>query len=138
MSLATCYITFENFWGEELRYATITHTDSTYPDEYDFKQQYDIKQQYGGNDTETLYHIEDKKILTDAIKFKYVPNLKDYWNITITTMYGQIWFTESRLPCSIKPEDNHRVIIGVNGQSKRMYVAFPASSTCSTALKKVV
>ena len=129
MSLATCYITFENFWGEELRHVTISHSDSTYAD---------MKHEYSESDTETIHHIENKQILTDIIKIPYIPNLKDYWNITITTMYGQTWFNEGKLSCSIKPEDNHRIIIGVNGQSKRMYAAFPASSSCSTALTKLI
>ena len=50
--------------------------------------------------------------------------------------YGQTWVSEYDFSCQIKPEDNHTVIIRVNGDSKRMYVSFPNSNSCSTALSK--
>lgn len=123
----TCYVTFENFWGEDLRFVSIFYSNKPFV----MIPQYDEK-----GDWTKIKHIQDKEIQTDILDFVYDPKEKNYWRIKFATMYGQLWWSDGDFSCSIKPEDNHRIILGVNGDSKRFYAAFPASSPCSTSLRK--
>lgn len=122
----TLYITFENFWGEELRFVNIFHSHIPL----------DIIPL--GNEEgpwTKIRHIQDKEIQTDVIDELYFPEKTSYWRIKFVTMYGQLWWCDGKFSCNIKPEDNHRITLGVNGESKRLYAAFPVSSPCSTSLR---
>ncbi|MEY1522120.1 hypothetical protein, partial [Providencia manganoxydans] len=116
-------VTLENFWNSDLKSFSITHT-------------HDKILHLGTSHTE--YDIKDKQIIHNAYTLIYTPQYDDYWNVTITTANGDIWHNTSRLKCNIKKEDNGNVIIGVNGDSQRMYVAFPFSSTCSMLMNPLM
>lgn len=60
----------------------------------------------------------------------------DYWMITITTEDNEIYSTNGSHRCSIEEKDNGKVILGVNGDSKKMYISM-VSGSCSSSLKRI-
>lgn len=123
--MAICNVTFENFWGEELKTVTIYCSDNSINLKPKENNIYFLR---------SISHIKDKEIVSDGLTFDYNPDKKTFWRVQFTTLYDQFWISIHDFTCAIKPEDNHRIILGVNGESKRLYAAFPASSSCSTEL----
>lgn len=77
-------------------------------------------------------------IIENALIIAYQLGLdspQDYWYMEIETMDGVKYKTKEDFYCSLKEIDNGKVIIGINGEAKTMYVHFPASSDCKTSLK---
>ncbi|MEQ5754871.1 MULTISPECIES: hypothetical protein [unclassified Providencia] len=122
-------LTFENYWGEHLIQVGIDMDPD--PNPYHPSKTY-----FQDNGNISIRHIDNKQHITLKEQFYYSLEDTHYWRIFFITKYGQTWISEYGFSCQIKPEDNHTVIIGVNGDSKRMYVSFPNSSSCSTALSK--
>ncbi|MDD9338846.1 MAG: hypothetical protein PV362_04145 [Providencia heimbachae] len=120
--------TFENFWGEDLILVEIHYhiSDIINNSEARFYKRKFIR------------NVPDKSILKDVFSFKYelgVSGSYDYWQVLIETQSGKVYKTKDNFYCSIKKEDHGQVTLGVNGESKKLYVHFPSSSDCSTALK---
>ncbi|WP_323085551.1 hypothetical protein [Providencia alcalifaciens] len=113
--------TFENFWGEELKSVFLRHTSLR-------------------TSEITLTHIADKQIIPDALEFIYQRGIgkpSDYWDVRIETASGRKYQSTHRFSCSIYDEDAGRVILGVNGESERLYVSYPASGDCSTGMNVI-
>ncbi|HHR6130760.1 TPA: hypothetical protein ACS72K_004108 [Providencia alcalifaciens] len=121
MAIERCSITFENFWGEELeKILILTEEKGMNPP---------TKEMY-------LYNIKDKQVIINATSFYYRTQGPNYWVVYFTTASGQKWRSNYDFRCNIKPEDNHQITLGINGDSQRLYAAFPSSSSCSTEIFK--
>ncbi|HHR6080017.1 TPA: hypothetical protein ACS7ZY_002402 [Providencia alcalifaciens] len=117
MSLEHCNLTFENFWGEELKRVLIT-TDPFFMPRPTFLI--------------ILDDIKDKSVNQNAARFIYESNEVHYWLVSFLDSSGTIWTSQPAFKCQITKEDNHSVTLGLNGESKHLYAAFPSSSSCST------
>lgn len=127
MSYREFTLTFENYWGEDLILVEINFLEPPSP--------YGVsKTNYSDYGEALIRHVSNGQHITLDEKFPYYLDQSHYWRISFITKYGQTWASDFGFTCQIKPEDNDTVIIGINGDSKRMYVAFPESSTCSTSL----
>ncbi|HEQ1858946.1 TPA: hypothetical protein VEO38_003807 [Providencia alcalifaciens] len=126
--MATCHLSFENFWGEELKYVTISCSESPFNIKPEEKNLIFLS---------TISHVKDKQTASDDLSFYYNPGQKTYWRVQFSTLYDQSWISSHDFSCTIKPEDNHNITLGVNGESKRLYAAFPASSSCSTSISRL-
>lgn len=115
------YLTFENFWGEDLERVILTHSLGRYADLLKDKKEFGP--------------VADKEILKDIFGFNYiVGRTTDYWNIKFWTQRGSAYQSTLGFSCDITENDHGRVTLGINGESERMYIAFPSSSNCSTAI----
>lgn len=115
------HLTFENFWGQNLKKVILTHSLGPAVTLLDDKKE--------------LGAVEDKEILTDILGFKYlIGTTTDYWHIAFWTQTGSIYESSLGFSCNITASDHGKVTLGINGESQRMYVSFPSSSTCSTAI----
>lgn len=118
---------FENYWGEKLASVTITHYVN------------DIINISGKEKYTSINHIVniyDKATVSNALRFDYALGnafLLDFWEVRIETESNEVYSTEIGLRCSIEDKDNGKVILGVNGESKKMYVSM-ASGNCSAYL----
>ena len=110
-------VTIENFWNEKIKELTLEcKTDA---DKYTEKE---------------FYQIENKQILLDIYKFVFFYDKEVSWHVTFTTEKGKTWSTNIFLPAQFTEADNGKVTVGVNGDSKQMYVAFPKSGTYTAKL----
>ncbi|HHR6129070.1 TPA: hypothetical protein ACS72K_000644 [Providencia alcalifaciens] len=110
------YITFENFWYEDLKVVKFKHHSlNQKPTNFEI---YNVKQ---GEKRNKAGHAE-------------YANFHDYWFLEFETMSGERYLTKDNFYCDITEEDEEPVILGVNGDAKTMYVAFTHSSGCSTRL----
>ncbi|MEY0233450.1 hypothetical protein [Providencia manganoxydans] len=119
---------FENYWGEKLFSVEIIHYLS------DIINVAEIYSMY-----KKIMYVDDKTKVTDAMRFKYSLGdlgYLDYWKIKIITDNNEVYSSNGSVRCSIRPEDNGKVIMGVNGESKRMYISM-VSGSCSISLNKV-
>ncbi|MEY0975885.1 hypothetical protein AB7196_08020 [Providencia rettgeri] len=122
--------TFENFWGEDLSSVVIEHYVNNLSNSRTKKYP----------SSQTLSKIANKAVMKDIFAFKYelgINDSYDYWVVEITTKSGKKYRTKSSFYCSITFEDKGKVVLGVNGDFKRLYVHFPSSSDCSTAFNEV-
>lgn len=123
------YCDFENYWGEELVTVEFTHFVSGLIDQAEV---------YGTK--KIIVNVPDKTKITDAFIFRYSVGAwdsYDYWIIKIQTKSGKTYQSKRRFYCSLDEQDNGRAILGVNGDAKTFYVAFPVSSGCSTKLNEL-
>ncbi len=114
-------LSFENYFGETLSYVEIYHT----------------KRMYSAMPQVRLYNIPNETKVANIFNFKYQLGwgaLVEFWKIAFLTASGQQYRSKEDFTCAIRAEDDGHVIIGVNGESKRMYVSFSSSSSCSTGL----
>lgn len=113
-------VSVENYWGTAVDTIYVTHkSDGSYSSE---------------GHTKRIEHGERKD---NVLHFYYRLGLfspLDYWKVTIHTTDNKIYSTDTYFSCSIAEEDNGRVIIGINGEAKTAYVAFPKSGSCSERL----
>lgn len=120
---------FENYWGENLDSVEIIHFISgigTGSEHYKARG--------------VLVNVADKTKINNVLSFSHTNGsfgLYDYWRIRFTTESGETYKSKDKFYCSFSESDNHRVILGVNGDARTLYVAFPSSSGCSTKLKLV-
>ncbi|WP_265694429.1 hypothetical protein [Providencia rustigianii] len=120
--------TIENFFGEELKYIYVLHYVSGLTHKGSERRLIDEK---------FFSNLPNKSISENIFSFKYelgLPNSFDYWFIKLETISGKTYATKKNFYCSIKEEDRGKVILGVNGEAKTLYVAFSSSSGCSTKL----
>ncbi|WP_369427451.1 hypothetical protein [Providencia sp. PROV236] len=125
----TGYCDFENYWGEELIEVEFTHFVSGLIDQSEV---------YGTS--KIIHNVPDKTKITDAFVFRYAVgpwDRYDYWTIKIHTKSGKMYQSKRRFYCSLGEQDDGRVILGVNGDAKTFYVAFPVSSGCNTELNEI-
>lgn len=122
MTIERCHITFENYWGEELKNVLIL------TEELGFLTP--TKEMY-------LYNVKDKQVIPDAVSFYYRVGGKHSWIVYFVTQDDQKWRSKPSFSCQITPEDNHHITLGINGESKRLYAAFPSSKSCATDLYKI-
>ncbi|MEQ4690460.1 MULTISPECIES: hypothetical protein [Providencia] len=118
---------FENYWGEKLIYVEIYHYMSNI---------------FNGNRLLTSFKkttdVEDKTTVVGALQFSYVLGdleYLDYWGIKFITASNEIYSSDDGGRCSIRAEDGGKVILGVNGESKRMYISM-LSGVCSYSLNR--
>ncbi|CAG9423276.1 hypothetical protein [Providencia alcalifaciens] len=113
----------ENYWGTKVSTIYITHKSS------------------GSEKTEgSVNDIEHGEKVDYQFYFYYRLGLfspLDYWKVMVHTMDGKIYSTNGYFTCSIKDEDNGKAIIGINGEAKTAYVAFPKSGSCSEKLIQI-
>ncbi|EOV8087008.1 hypothetical protein AB7W75_08025 [Providencia huaxiensis] len=117
---------FENYWGERLVSVEIIHFLSGILNR---KEQYSV--------SKTIVDIADKTKVYHALSFPHLNGIAenyDYWRVKMTTESGKTYKSQNRFYCSLSESDNNKVILGVNGEAKTLYVAFPSSSGCSTPL----
>lgn len=127
-SMYTGSLDFENYWGKKLVSVEIIHYLSSIFDSGKFYSVY-----------KKINNIEDKTVVPNAMGFRYSLGdfgYLDYWMITITTEDNEIYSTNGSHRCSIEEKDNGKVILGVNGDSKRMYISM-TSGNCSSSLKRI-
>lgn len=108
-------VTFENYFGEDLIEAMLFRNTFFH----------------------TIYNIKDKEERADVVTFYAIEGERDSWGIQFITASGQYWRSTSSINCDVKEADNNKIIIGINGESKRIYAAFSSSSPCSAALKRL-
>ena len=113
-------VTVENYWNENIKELELVINTS------DFMKTYKV-----------FNDIKDKQVLKDAYSFVFSYGKQISWRVTFITESGETWGNGSFLPCNFATSDNGKAIIGVNGDSKRLYVAFPSSSSCSMALTRI-
>ncbi|MGL4675297.1 hypothetical protein J6836_00145 [Providencia sp. R33] len=109
-------VTFENHFGEDLIEVMLFRN-------LEFHIIHDIKDKEEKIDIATFYAIEGEK--------------DENWYVQFLTASGEYWRSASFIDCSTTKEDDYKIILGVNGESKRVYAAFSSSSSCSAALKKL-
>lgn len=117
---------FENYWGEELFSYEIYHyvSDFINVEEKDMKYSKGIYLPHAATDEKAMvfsYYLNDASRL-------------DYWKVLITTKSGLKYSSNSFIRCSIEEIDEGKVTIGVNGESKRLYISYPKSGGCSKAM----
>ncbi|MEQ4692951.1 MULTISPECIES: hypothetical protein [Providencia] len=112
-------LTIENFWNEDIKEMKYVCYQDTLP-----------------ISSEIFYNIKQKQIIPNAHLFSLYTETNSFWKIKFTTVSGAHWFTPNRLKCDDFKEDNSQVTIGINGDAKTMYVAFPSSKSCSIQLVK--
>lgn len=113
-------VTIENFWNEGIKEFILGYrTDDFFGVEKKF------------------YHLDDKQILPDAYKFVLSYDNVISWHVMLTTEQGETWSTNTFLPGHFTVADNGKVTIGVNGNSKQVYVAFPKSGTYAAKLYRL-
>lgn len=120
---------FENYWGEKLVVVDIIHYMSNI---------FDVDQ--NNNDIVRLFDVNDKTKIFNTMIFIYglgSVDLLDYWKVKIITESGKVYSSRSGLRCSIKNEDRGNVILGVNGNAKRMYISMTDSGSCSKPLWEI-
>lgn len=119
---------FENYWGEKLIKVEITHYISSFFNDLKSSLVHKIRED-----------IDDKTKFDNFMSFSYslgdAGNL-DYWIITFVTESMKIYSTKGGKRCSITSEDEGKVILGVNGESEKMYISM-ASGSCSTRLERI-
>lgn len=117
----TARINLENYWGEELKRIYIRHLGVR------------------GKSISYL-NVKNGEVIENALYGDYMlgdGSPVDYWFMEIETLNGEKYATKDNFSCSIKKSDNGNVTLGINGEAKTMYVHFPSSSDCSTALNKL-
>ncbi|HHR5900419.1 TPA: hypothetical protein ACS7XC_001318 [Providencia alcalifaciens] len=123
-------ISFENYWGESLKMIYIEHHLA------------DIHNSLGSKRLlrNRFYHdIPDKTKIDNVMWFSYeLDTMESYnhWYVYIITENGKRYRSKSNFYCSITRADEGKVILGVNGESERLYVHYPASSGCSVKMEK--
>lgn len=113
------YATFENFWGKDIKNVTLTHFADV----------------FWNNTLDKLHieHVPDKGILENCFGFKYYIGAgSDIWHIKFLTYDGEVYECKKNFSCNITSGDGGRVILGINGESRKLYVDFPSSSDCSS------
>lgn len=85
----------------------------------------------------TFYDIADKKIIPNADLFILYRDKPTSWSVNFKTERNELWASKKVLTCDYFSEDDGNVTIGVNGDSKKMYVAFPSLKSCSVDLIKI-
>lgn len=117
----TAYISLENYWGEELKYIFIQHSGLV-------------------SKSMSYYNVKQGEIILNALYGDYMlgeGSPIDYWYMEIETLNGEKYVTKTNFSCLIRSADNGKVTLGINGEEKTMYVHFPESSDCKTALIKI-
>ena len=115
MSTSLGQISIENFWNEDLKKVEIFY-------------------QRGSNIIENvfvLYNLADKRTIKDIHTFSFDLKDKMAWKAKIVTKDGQFWSSGDYLPCQIQDNDNGKVTINFNGNSKKMSIIYPTSGSCS-------
>lgn len=79
-----------------------------------------------------LYDVKDKQIIPEATSFYYRVEGPNYWVVHFITKSGEKLRSAIGFSCSIKPEDHHKVILRLNGESKRLFTNFASGRSCST------
>lgn len=119
---------FENYWGKKLAKVKVVHYISN---KYDTSYLSPVYQEFE--------NVNDKSAIRNAMNFSYElgnDGALDYWMIRFTTENNETYYSSSSLRCSVRAEDNGKVILGINGESERMYVSM-ASGNCSVGLNKI-
>ncbi|WP_255586322.1 MULTISPECIES: hypothetical protein [Providencia] len=131
--MATKYvgeISFENYWGEKITSLFLQYHMADIYNSITSKRHFQ---------NILYYDIPDKSKVDDIMWFVYeigAPASYNYWYIHITTESGKSYLTKKGFYCSITEADEGKVILGVNGESENLYVHYPASSGCSTKMKR--
>ncbi|MEQ4675942.1 hypothetical protein ABN063_15365 [Providencia vermicola] len=113
-------VTIENFWNEDIKELNLQIDTS------------DIFLTF-----KDFFNIKDKQIIKDAYRFVFFYEKNVSWKVTFITESGEIWSSNKFLSCNFSSSDNGEATVGINGDSKRMYVAFPSSSSCSIGLTRI-
>ncbi|ENR5392772.1 hypothetical protein PWM41_002524 [Providencia rettgeri] len=113
-------VTVENYWNENIKEFKLVINTSNFTNTY-----------------KVFNNIKDKQVLKDAYSFVFFYEKQISWQVTFITESGETWGNDSFLPYNFATSDNGKAIIGINGDSKRLYVAFPSSSSCSMALTQM-
>ncbi|HHR6078183.1 TPA: hypothetical protein ACS7ZY_000506 [Providencia alcalifaciens] len=121
------YMTFENFFGEEIEYVYIFYYQSNFTGT---SRRQHFKEKF-------ISAIPNQKVLEDIFPFRYELNTESshcFWQVNLRTISGRNYETDGSFRCSIKQGDGGKVIMGVNGDSQSIYMNFSQSSDCSSHL----
>ncbi|EPL9570596.1 hypothetical protein MMK73_002680 [Providencia rettgeri] len=99
-------VTFENYFGEDLLEVMLFRKMASH----------------------TIYDIKDKEKKIDIATFYAIEGEDENWHVQLLTASGEYWRSASLIECRTKKEDGYKIILGVNGESKRVYAAFSSSS----------
>ncbi|ATG16935.1 hypothetical protein GKR56_12660 [Providencia alcalifaciens] len=117
-------VTLENFWGEPLKLMKLTHLSLR-------------------TSTVELKDVPQGAIIKNAMEFIYQRGIgkpRDYWILDIVTQDNTRYRSEPMYDCSIDetgtPTEGH-VIVGVNGESKRIYTVLDSGDRCSDSMNQV-
>lgn len=115
------YATFENFWGKDIKNVTLTHSADV---------------PWGSmKDWQHIEHVPNKGILENCFGFKYYIGVgSDIWHIKFWTYDREVYECKHDFSCNITSGDGGRVILGINGESRKLYAHFSSSSDCSTGI----
>lgn len=119
---------FENDWGETLTSVEITHYVATIFNDGEAAKVY-----------KKVENIIDKKKIERFMSFTYYLGeiwALDYWKVKIKTKSNKVYSSGWALRCSIRNEDNGKVISSVKGEDKMMYISME-SGDCSKKLNEV-
>lgn len=119
---------FENYWNEDLYMVVMVHYMPDILDSYPTTRSL-IK----------LNNVAKGAVIHNAMSFSYSLGegyLLDYWKLNIITESGEFYSSDGSLRCSIRDNDNHKVILGVNGESNSFYIHMSDSGSCSRKLTK--
>ncbi len=119
MSPISGSISIENVWNEDLKKVEIHYHRGSAAVDTVF----------------ILYNVADKKTIKDAHSFTFSSTDKSAWKAQITTKKGQTWSSGELFPCQITDNDNGKVTITFNGDTRTMHIIYPVSRSCS---KKMV
>lgn len=116
--------TFENFWGKNIKKISLGHTAMLFG--------------VGMINEYILEDIPNKGIVKDCFGFKYYLGVgSDMWHIEFWTEDGEYYKSSYNFYCNLTASDNGKVIMGINGESKRLYLDFPSSANCSTQINRI-
>lgn len=114
-------ITIENFWNEDLKLFRLIRSSD------------DI----GVPSTKEFYNLKVRQVLPNVEHFVFMTHDQFQWGVRIITANDEIWYSNGLFHCQISQRDNWQVTIGVNGDSKTMYVAPKSSGSCSRQLIRI-
>ncbi|RJL52903.1 hypothetical protein [Pectobacterium carotovorum] len=120
----TGYINFKNNWGENISWITIRHRRRNNPN---YQEQENFRNIIAGEKRENI------------MTFKYETGKGspfDYWWIKFITESGRLYTIKNDFYCSVTRNDDGNVYLSVDGNKKKMYVAFSRSSSCSVSIRQ--
>lgn len=117
-------LAFENFWGVTMRSLIITHSSIR-------------------TSVAEFQYVRHGTIIEDALEFIYQRGIgkpSDYWTVDFTTIDNLRYRSELGYRCDINitdAPDEGKVILGVNGESSRLYTVLADDSKCATDISRV-
>ncbi|EHZ6871392.1 hypothetical protein K6N86_001066 [Providencia rettgeri] len=111
----------ENYWNETLRKVEIHYHNSDNPYDNVF----------------IFYNLSHATSSSNVNSFPYSTTGKSAWKAKITTKNNELWSSGDFLPCQINNNDNGKVTIRFDGETKSMHVNYPVSVSCAKKMQLI-